>query len=176
VKRDAVSHGRPASCCRVEAQLPDRCRCVRMARQALPRTESIVDRSSWSDCRATVVLLDQGIHAADRGSPYRGGPLVDPPLCIVVGGIQTVRRFARRRTIFMRRQNAAAIRNLYGWVSVSRTGEHGRDVKSIGALLEGRLGRVSLQQREREIARRSTPRAGRDQSGSAVATPAFSRM
>ena len=46
-------------------------------------------------------------------------------------------------------ENAAAIRNLYGW-GVSKQelmGTEG-DVNSIGALLEGRRGRVSLQRRE----------------------------
>ena len=44
-------------------------------------------------------------------------------------------------------ENAAAIRNLYGWgVNKQELTSTGGDVKSIGALLEGRLGRVSLSQ------------------------------
>ena len=46
-------------------------------------------------------------------------------------------------------ENAAAIRNLYGWgVSEQELTSTSGDVKSIGALLEGRAGRVSLQQCE----------------------------
>src|SRR5277367_1888068 len=74
------------------------------------------------------------------------------PLCVVVGGDSDGEK-ACPETYDLREggENAAAIRDLYGWgVSEQELMSTGGDVKSIGALLEGRLGRVSLQQREGE--------------------------
>jgi hypothetical protein len=98
-----------------------------------------------------VVLLDPGEYtlrieevqiAQDR--------LSIRPLCIVVGGDSDGKKVSPETYDFHEGgENAAAIRNLYGWgVSEQELTSTGGDVKSIGALLEGRLGRVSLQQRE----------------------------
>ncbi|MGO8906511.1 MAG: hypothetical protein ACLQMH_12940 [Solirubrobacteraceae bacterium] len=72
------------------------------------------------------------------------------PLCIVVGGDFDGKKVCPETYDFREGgENAAAIRNLYGWgVSAQELRSTGGDVKSIGALLEGRLGRVSLQQSE----------------------------
>jgi hypothetical protein len=98
-----------------------------------------------------VVLLDPGEYtlrieevqiAADR--------LSIRPLCVVVGGDSDGKK-ACPETYDLHEggENAAAIRNLYGWgVSQQELTSTDGDVKSIGALLEGRLGRVSLQQCE----------------------------
>ena len=100
-----------------------------------------------------VVLLDPGEYtlrieevriAEDR--------LSIRPLCIVVGGDSDGEKVCPETYDFHAGgENAAAIRNLYGWgVSEQELMSTDGDVKSIGALLEGRLGRVSLQQREGE--------------------------
>ena len=75
------------------------------------------------------------------------------PLCMVVGGDADGKKVCPETYDFHEGgENAAAIRNLYGWgVSKQELMSTGGDVKSIGALLEGRLGRVSLQQRESRI-------------------------
>jgi hypothetical protein len=72
------------------------------------------------------------------------------PLCIVVGGGSDGKKVCPETYDFHAGgENANAIRNLYGWgVSKQELMSTGGDVKSIGALLEGRLGRLSLQQRE----------------------------
>ncbi len=72
------------------------------------------------------------------------------PLCIVVGGDSDGEKVCPETYDFHEGgENAAAIRNLYGWgVTEQELMSTGGDVKSIGALLDGRLGRVSLQQRE----------------------------
>ncbi len=96
-----------------------------------------------------VVLLDPGEYtlrieevqiAQDR--------LSIRPLCIVVGGDSDGQKVCPDVYDFHEGgENAAAIRNLYGWgASEQELMSTGGDVKSIGALLEGRLGRVSLQQ------------------------------
>ena len=74
------------------------------------------------------------------------------PLCIVVGGDSDGKKVCPETYDFHERgENAAAIRNLYGWgVSEQELMSTEGDVTSIGALLDGRLGRVSLQQREGE--------------------------
>jgi hypothetical protein len=74
------------------------------------------------------------------------------PLCIVVGGEADGQKVCPDRYDFHEGgENAAAIRNLYGWgVSKQELMSTGGDVKSIGALLEGRRGRVALQQGEGE--------------------------
>jgi hypothetical protein len=72
------------------------------------------------------------------------------PLCIVVGGDSDGKKACPETYDFHEGgENAEAIRNLYGWgVSQQELMSTDGDVKSIGALLEGRLGRVSLQQCE----------------------------
>ena len=74
------------------------------------------------------------------------------PLCIVVGGDSHGKKVCPETYDFHEGgENTAAIRNLYGWgVSEQEMLDTEGDVRSIGALLEGRLGRVSLQQRESE--------------------------
>lgn len=74
------------------------------------------------------------------------------PLCIVVGGDSDGQKVCPETYDFHEGgENSAAVRNLYGWgVSKQELMGTDGDVKSIGALLEGRLGRVSLQQRESE--------------------------
>jgi hypothetical protein len=72
------------------------------------------------------------------------------PLCIVVGGDSDGKKVCPETYDFHEGgENATAIRNLYGWGASERELiSTGGDVTSIGALLEGRLGRVSLQQCE----------------------------
>jgi hypothetical protein len=99
------------------------------------------------------VLLDPGeytlrieeVDIAENGLSIR-------PLCIVVGGNSDGKKVCPETDDFSKGgENAAAIRNLYGWgVSKQELTSTGGDVKSIGALLEGRVGRVSLQQSESE--------------------------
>jgi hypothetical protein len=74
------------------------------------------------------------------------------PLCIVVGGDSDGKKVCPETYDFREGgENAAAIRNLYGWgVSKQELSDTGGDVESIGALLEGRLGRISLQKAESE--------------------------
>ena len=72
------------------------------------------------------------------------------PFCKVVGGEQDGDKVCPETYDFHEGgENADAIRNLYGW-GISREELAGTDgdVKSIGALLEGRLGRVTLSQRQ----------------------------
>jgi hypothetical protein len=96
-----------------------------------------------------VVLLDPGEYtlrveevqiAEDR--------LTIRPLCVVVGGDFDGKKVCPETYDFHEGgENAEAIRNLYGWgASEQELMSTGGDVKSIGALLEGRVGRVSLQQ------------------------------
>ena len=72
------------------------------------------------------------------------------PLCIVVGGDSDGKKVCPETYDFHEGgENAAAIRNLYGWgVSKQELMDTDGDVTSIGALLEGRLGQVSLLRRE----------------------------
>jgi len=72
------------------------------------------------------------------------------PLCIVVGGHADGKKVCPETYDFHEGgENAEAIRNLYGWgVSAQELTSTGGDVKSLGALLEGRLGRVSLRRGE----------------------------
>jgi hypothetical protein len=71
------------------------------------------------------------------------------PLCVVLGGESDGQKVCPETYDFHEGgENAAAIRNLYGWgVTQQELTNTDGDVTSIGALLEGRLGRVSLQQR-----------------------------
>ncbi len=96
-----------------------------------------------------VVVLDPGEYtlriedvqiAEDR--------LSSRPLCIVVGGDSDGKKVCPETYDFHEGgENAVAIRNLYGWgASEQELMSTGGDVTSIGALLEGRLGRVSVQQ------------------------------
>jgi hypothetical protein len=98
-----------------------------------------------------VVLLDPGEYtlrieeveiAEDR--------LSIRPLCIVVGGDSDGKKVCPETYDFHEGgDNAAAIRNLYGWgVTEQELMSSGGDVTSIAALLEGRLGRVSLERCE----------------------------
>jgi hypothetical protein len=97
------------------------------------------------------VLLDPGeytlrieeVDIAENGLSIR-------PLCIVVGGNCDGKKVCPETYDFREGgENAAAIRNLYGWgVTKQELTSTGGDVKSIGALLEGRIGRVSLHQSE----------------------------
>ncbi len=97
------------------------------------------------------VLLDAGeytlriaeVQVAEDGLSIR-------PLCIVVGGDCDGKKVCPETYDFREGgENAAAIRNLYGWgITQQELTSTGGDLKSIGALLEGRVGRVSLQQRE----------------------------
>jgi hypothetical protein len=97
------------------------------------------------------VLLDPGeytlrieeVDIAENGLSIR-------PLCIVVGGNCDGKKVCPETYDFREGgESAAAIRNLYGWgVSKHELTSTGGDVKSIGALLEGRVGRVSLYQCE----------------------------
>ena len=100
-----------------------------------------------------VVVLDPGEYtlrieevqiAADR--------LSIRPLCIVVGGESDGERVCPETYDFHEGgENAAAIRNLYGWgVSKQDLMSTDGDVPSIAALLDGRLGRVRLEQRQGE--------------------------
>ena len=75
------------------------------------------------------------------------------PLCMVVGGDADGKKVCPETYDFHEGgENAAAIRNLYGWgISEQELMRTDGDVKSIGALLDGRLGRVSLQQRENKV-------------------------
>jgi hypothetical protein len=72
------------------------------------------------------------------------------PLCSVVGGGSDGKKVCPETYDFHKGgENAAAIRNLYGWgVTEEEMLDTEGDVFAIGALLEGRLGRVRLQQRE----------------------------
>ena len=75
------------------------------------------------------------------------------PLCIVVGGDSDGKKACPETDDFREGgENAAAIRNLYGWgVSEQELTSTDGDVTSIGALLEGRVGRVVLQQCDNEV-------------------------
>ncbi len=95
-----------------------------------------------------VVLLDPGeytlriieVQIADDRLSIR-------PLCVVVGGAADGAKACPETYDFHEGgENAAAVRNLYAWgVSEQELTSTEGDVKSIGALLEGRLARVALQ-------------------------------
>jgi hypothetical protein len=100
-----------------------------------------------------VVLLDPGEYtlrieevqiAADR--------LSIRPLCIVVGGESDGAKVCPETDDFHEGgENAAAIRNLSGWgVSKQDLMSTDGDITAIGALLDGRIGRMSLEQRKSE--------------------------
>jgi hypothetical protein len=74
------------------------------------------------------------------------------PYCIVVGGGSDGKKVCPDTYDFHEGgENSEAIRNLYGWgVSEQELMSTGGDVTSIAGLLVGRLGRVTLQQREDE--------------------------
>ena len=96
-----------------------------------------------------VVLLDPGEYTLQIAEvQIAEDRLSIRPLCIVVGGDSHGKKVCPETYDFHEGgENAAAIRNLYGWgVSEQELTSTGGDVKSIGALLDGRLGRVSLQQ------------------------------
>ena len=115
--------------------------------------ESTVDREQQLErfAEQPVVLLDPGEYTL-RIEEVQIAPdrLSLRPLCVVVGGDSDGKKVCLETYDFHEGgENAAAIRNLYGWgVSKEELTDTGGDVKSIGALLEGRLGRVSLQQSE----------------------------
>ena len=94
------------------------------------------------------------------------------PFCVVVGGPSDGKKACPESYDFHEGgDNADAIRNLYGW-GVSREELAGTDgdVKSIGALLEGRLGTgyaAAAQGRRRRDDQHA--RAGRDHPSRAVA-------
>jgi hypothetical protein len=121
-----------------------------IARQA--SEESAVDREQLERfAEQPVVLLDPGEYTlrieevviADDHLSIR-------PLCVVVGGDADGRKVSPDTYDFHEGgENAEAIRNLYGWgISEQELMSTGGDVKSIGGLLEGRVGRVSLLQGE----------------------------
>jgi hypothetical protein len=98
-----------------------------------------------------VALLDPGEYTLRiEEVQITGDRLSIRPLCIVVGGDSDGKKVCPETYDFHEGgENAAAIRNLYGWgVSEQELTSTDGDVTSIGALLEGRLGRVSLQQGE----------------------------
>ncbi len=74
------------------------------------------------------------------------------PICIVVGGDSDGKKVCPETYDFSQGgENRAAIRNLYGWgVTEEELTETGGDLKSLGALLVGRVGRVVLQKGESE--------------------------
>ena len=98
-----------------------------------------------------VVLLDPGVYTlrievvdvAENG-------LAIWPLCMVVGGEHDGEKVCPEAYDFSEGgENRDAIRNLYGWgVTETELNETGLDLKSIGGLLVGRVGRVELAQRE----------------------------
>jgi len=71
------------------------------------------------------------------------------PICVVVDGDCQGKKVCPETYDFHEGgENAEAIRNLYAWgVTEQEMLETGGDVKSIGGLLDGRLGRLSLSQR-----------------------------
>jgi hypothetical protein len=98
-----------------------------------------------------VVLLDPGEYTLRIEEVQIAGDLLSiRPLCVVVGGDSDGKKVCPETYDFHEGgENAEAIRNLYAWgVSQQELTSTDGDVKSIGALLEGRLGRVSLQQVE----------------------------
>ncbi len=100
-----------------------------------------------------VVLLDPGVYTlrievvdvAENG-------LAIWPLCVVVGGEDDGKKVCPEAYDFREGgENRDAILNLYGWgITETELTETGGDLKSIGALLVGRVGRVELSQRENE--------------------------
>ncbi len=101
---------------------------------------------------APVVLLEPGeytlrietVEVAEDGLSIR-------PLCIVVGGDDS--KVCPEAYDFSEGgENRDAILNLYAWgVSEAELTETGGDLKSIGGLLVGRVGRIELQQSESGI-------------------------
>lgn len=98
-----------------------------------------------------VVLLDPGEYTLRiEEVEITEDRLTILPFCIVVGGAWDGKKVCPESYDFHEGgENAEAIRNLYGW-GITREELAGTDgdVKSIGALLEGRLGRVTLSQRQ----------------------------
>jgi len=100
------------------------------------------------------VLLDPGEYTLRVEEVQIAGDRMSfRPFCIVLGGDSDGKKVCPETYDFHEGgENATAIRNLYGWgVSKQELMSTGGDVKSIGALIEGRVGRVSLQQRESGI-------------------------
>lgn len=94
-----------------------------------------------------VVLLDPGEYTLRVETvEVAGDGLSIRPLCIVVGGDNSK---VCPETYDFREggENRDAILNLYGWgISEAELEETGGDLKSIGGLLVGRVGRIALQQ------------------------------
>lgn len=122
----------------------------RKAAKRLPNQESTVDEDQLERFAAQPeVLLDPGEYTLRiEEVDIAENRLTIRPLCVVVGGDYDGKKVCPEIYDFREGgENAAAIRNLYGWgVSEQELMSTDGDVKSIGALLEGRLGRVSLQQ------------------------------
>lgn len=100
-----------------------------------------------------LVVLDPGEYVLRIEEVQIAGDLLSfRPLCIVVGGDSDGKKVCPETYDFREGgENAAAIRNLYSWgVNKQELTDTGGDLKSIGALLEGRLGRISLQRSESE--------------------------
>lgn len=95
------------------------------------------------------VVLDAGEYTL-RIEDVQVGRTAIRPVCIVVGGESDGKKVCPETYDFSEGgENRAAIRNLYGWgPTEEELTETGGDLKSIGALLVGRLGRVELQQSE----------------------------
>ena len=100
-----------------------------------------------------VVLLDPGVYTLRiEVVDVAGDGLAIWPLCMVVGGDHDGEKACPESYDFSEGgENRDAIRNLYAWgITETELTETGGDLKSIGALLVGRVGRVELQQREDE--------------------------
>ena len=97
------------------------------------------------------VVLDAGEYTL-RIEDVQVGRTAIRPVCIVVGGESDGKKVCPETYDFSEGgENRAAIRNLYGWgLTEEELTETGGDLKSIGALLVGRLGRVKLEQSESE--------------------------
>ena len=97
------------------------------------------------------VVLDAGEYTI-RIEDVQVGRTAIRPVCIVVGGESDGKKVCPETYDFSEGgENRAAIRNLYGWgLTEEELTETGGDLKSIGALLVGRLGRVKLEQSESE--------------------------
>ena len=97
------------------------------------------------------VVLDPGGYTLQIEDVQIGRTTIRP-LCIVVGGDSDGKKVCPETYDFSEGgENRAAIRNLYGWgLTEEELTETGGDLKSIGALLVGRRGRVELQQSESE--------------------------
>lgn len=97
------------------------------------------------------VVLDAGEYTLQIEDVQIGRTSIRP-VCIVVGGDSDGKKVCPETYDFSEGgENRAAIRNLYGWgLTEEELTETGGDLKSIGALLVGRVGRVTLQKGESE--------------------------